>query len=294
MTQISFHTDLGLRENLEDAAIAITVYWGVPHRHQVTILTVADGAGGHNSGEVASDLAIRSIPASIAKRLMGTNLQESKGRFAPEWVVDALSEALANANEIIVQEAGMSPQRSGMATTVVCGVVVGNLLHLAWAGDSRCYLYRGGRFRQLTHDHSEVQRLIDRGLIGKEEADGHPLAHTINRYLGQPTHFVPATRMVALWPGDIVVMSSDGMTDVLAEDQIADVVRSCQLGRLSLEELPVRLTDEALAYGASDNVTVLCYEHVPVPSPSNPLTAKTLTGAYPIALTGVFQDSKET
>jgi PPM family protein phosphatase len=294
MTRVFSHIDIGLRENVEDAAGGLTVTAAVPWPAQIAILTVADGAGGQKSGEVASELALRLIPSFLAGGFAASVSAGPEDCLSPDCILETLTKALAYANQAIVERAGSSPGLAGMATTVVCGVVVDNVLYLAWAGDSRCYLISQGQLRLLTHDHSEVQRLIDQGLICQGDAGSHPLAHTINRYLGQASNFIPQTRVFGLAADDVVLLCTDGLTDVLADGRIAEVLRGCRLKELPLDELPGRLVEEALASGASDNVTVLCYQHAPGSRQANPSPDRTLTGAYPVALAGMFSNSKET
>jgi protein phosphatase len=175
-----------------------------------------------------------------------------------------------------------------MATTVVCATVGEAGLHVAWAGDSRCYLYSGSVLRQVTQDHSEVERLVDLGLISREDAKVHPLRHTITRYLGQAEGFAPDTVHHALSSGDVVILSTDGLTDVVSDRAMAEEIGSYHAGRFRFEELPDRLVERALQAGTHDNVTVLvCGYKIDVPS------SKTMTGAYPVALSGVFRSLSE-
>lgn len=288
MTRAASHIDRGLRENLEDEARAVIIMKTVPRQGEVVMLFGADGAGGHNAGEVASAMAADRVLAVLAACLAANPLGAEAG-----VITEVLLQSLRYANEAIVAEAAASAERAGMATTIVVGVIAAGTLHVAWAGDSRCYLYGEGGLRRLTRDHSQCQRLIDLGLLSPVDAQFHPLCHTIDRYLGQAEGFEPEVMACRIVTGDMVLLCTDGLTDVLSDDQIAEVVRAYETGRCGLEDLPVRLVEAALAAGATDNVTALCCEYQPADLPEAYSLNMTLTGAYPVALMNVFQASKE-
>ena len=111
----------------------------------------------------------------------------------------------------------------GMSTTLVCALIFNNTLYVAWAGDSRCYLYRRETLRQLTADHSEIQRLIDAGLINSKDAKSHPLAHTIYSYIGIKDGLVVGTGTYPLFTGDVVIICTDGLTDVVLDETIRQI-----------------------------------------------------------------------
>ena len=169
----------------------------------------------------------------------------------------------------------------GMATTAVCGIVVRGMLFVAWAGDSRCYLYSDGTLHRLTHDHSIVQELIDSGLLTCQEARHHPLNHTITRYLGQVDGFEPQACICLVKPGDLIVMCSDGLTDVLADSNMVSIIEKYQSNGTCLDDLAVGLVQCALNAGTRDNVTVLCCEYQPSGHRKSTATNQTVTDDYP-------------
>ena len=183
------------------------------------------------------------------------------------------------ANDAILQMAQQQLRMKGMSTTSVCAIIFGDNLYVGWVGDSSCLVCNGSRIRKVTHDHSEVQRLIDAGLINEKEAKYHSLRHTINRFLGQPANFSPETTTCPLSDGDIVLLCTDGLTDVLTDEQIADHICAYREGDYPFCELPKRLVQHALEAGTTDNVTVLCCEYHADSTPFD----RTLTGAYPAA-----------
>jgi PPM family protein phosphatase len=188
--RISHHSDRGPRENLEDSVLATVLDMRGFLRQLVAIAMLLDGAGGHNAGEVASLLGMRRAVSILAGALA------SWAAGAPERMASAnisrlLIHALRKANAAVVQASAERPEHRDMATTAVCFVVWANTLHVAWAGDSRCYVWRKGEMHRLTRDHTAVQKMIDQRAIAPEEARLHPLAHVIDQYLGMQRGFEP-------------------------------------------------------------------------------------------------------
>jgi protein phosphatase len=199
-------------------------------------------------------------------------------------VLDLLEWSFLQANEAILRQASEHPELKGMATTAVCALVVNGVLYVAWLGDSRAFLFSGGRLRQLTQDHSEVQRLVNAGLLEAAQARFHPAAHVIYRYLGSKEGFSPSTQTCRISAGDVILLCTDGMTDVLDDQEIAAHIQSCKAGQYPFDDLPRRLARQALEAGTGDNVTVLCCEYSPEPISEPRSFGRTLTGAYPAEL----------
>lgn len=209
------------------------------------LVVVCDGMGGHEAGEVASGIAVD----VIEREVWGAEAGE-----APEGV---LRRALTQAHEAILAE-GRQGGKRGMGTTAVVAWVRGRDAWIAHAGDSRLYLVRGGRVVRRSVDHSRVQSLVDKGVISQAEAHDHPDSGVLTRALGHPKMadgqpFAPeiAAEAVALAAGDALVLSSDGLHDLVSDDEIAATVAGCA---------PVvateRLVELALGRGGHDNVTV--------------------------------------
>lgn len=280
----AFRTERGPRENLEDAVHVFSITPLLAGFREAVVLMVLDGVGGINHGEVASNLAGSELGAYLAGFLAAHQTSSNTRSLPPATILEMLRQALACANEAVCQRAREDAELRGMATTVVCGVIVGERLYLAWAGDSRCYLHRHGSLHRLTRDHREIEPLIDMGLISQEEAPTHPLAHHITRYLGQPSSFVPSAVIHDLQAGDVLLMCSDGLTDVLADQNLADMISACRAGFFPFTELPGRLVDQALRADAQDNVTVVCCEYQPEDQARSSSIERTLTGVYPVGL----------
>jgi len=219
------------RKHNEDAYVA---------RPDTGVWAVADGAGGHHAGEVASGMIAESLEA-IPPTLSASELL-AQVRMRLEETHAALRElALRRGPDVTV------------ASTVV--VLLARNEHFAclWAGDSRAYLLRNGELRQISKDHSLVQELVDAGAISPEEAESHPRANVITRAVGADLEaFVLDKVSGRLLPGDRFLLCSDGLCKTLPERQIADL-----LGANDGVPPPQTLIAAALALNATDNVTAV-------------------------------------
>ena len=242
-------------------------------------MVVCDGVGGQRYGQVAAVLGTEQIIAFLTAFFVGNG---SASPIPPDAVLDALRQALHQGNDAILARIEAAPGLTGMATTVVCAVITSGTAFVGWAGDSRCYIFGNGVLRQVTQDHSEVQRLIDAGLIHREMAKNHPLAHIVTHHLGQADRFAVGLCAAPMTPNSLVLLCTDGLTDVVSDQEIAGHIRAYQEGDVSLEELPRKLVGHAIHAGTRDNVTVLCGEY----TAESLLTSfsRTRTGAYPVRL----------
>lgn len=228
-------TDVGrVRDHNEDSVLA-----------GGRIFAVADGMGGHAAGEVASGIAVRSL-GELADAT-------GQGDLRPEDLLDRL----AAANRSLLESAAANRERAGMGTTVAGVAVVTVDGTDRWAafnvGDSRVYRWGGGNLTRVSTDHSEVQELIDAGLISEQEAAVHPLRNVITRSLGTDPAPVPDLWVLPPVSGDRFLICSDGLTNELSDAEIAAV--------LQREEEPQAVADAlvraALEAGGRDNVTVV-------------------------------------
>lgn len=242
-----------VREENQDAAAA---WRGVGGE---AVLIVADGMGGHASGREAAEIVVRVALDALRK---------GSDEGQPCWDT-ALRRAFAAAQEAVQTAArnpGTAPGRgaAGMGATAVMAVIAsgprGPVLHLAHAGDSRAYLYRGRSLVRLTADHSLVGQMVRDGLMREEEAFGHPDSNVIQRAIGQSTPLEPEVQpQLPLDPGDLVLLSSDGLHGTLPDHEIAAVV-----GRAgSTLEICQNLLDAALAAHSPDNITIGCMRLAP-------------------------------
>ncbi len=221
---------------------------------ELGLLIVADGMGGHNSGEIASDIATKTI-RDFARQLLGGD--KSK---VPEGGNPALSPAgrqleyfVKSANTMIYEKGRAFPKDAGMGTTVVAALVEPKALTVAHVGDSRLYLFRRGELTLLTEDHSLVGDQVRRGLITPEEASRSTLQNILTRALGAEQDVQVDVADHPLVKGDVVLLASDGLTKMLTDAEIAQTIAE--------EGGPRRIVDalirKARAAGGVDNVTVV-------------------------------------
>ena len=215
----------------------------VRQRNEDAILTdptgalwaVADGMGGHGSGDVASDIVIERLST------------------APDGAdpLDVLEALLTEANDIIYRLAGERGQTMG--ATVVALMIENAVGYLAWAGDSRAYLLRNGRLRLLTRDHTVIQSLVEDGVIRPEDARGHAEANVVTRAVGAEPEIEIDVATVPFLAGDRMILCSDGLTGSVDDGTIAAL-----LGAAATPEEACRtLLRASLEEGAPDNVSVV-------------------------------------
>jgi PPM family protein phosphatase len=280
MTPVYFHSVMGPRENLEDAAAAVLLPGAGPRGSEVVFQVVCDGVGGRAQGEVASAVAVSTIVAATSGLTASVHSRHEWAAIRHETWLNALCQALSAANQAILDQITQDRSLAGMATTAVCVLIIDRTLYVAWAGDSRCYVYSQGCLRLLSRDHSEVAKLVALGLISPQEACTHPLAHTITRYLGQAEGFAPEARLTRLKDGDIIMLTTDGLTEVLSVQDIERRIEAVQAGSLPFKDLPSQLVDDAITAGTTDNATVLCCQYE---GSGQPTTDVTFTGDYALA-----------
>lgn len=215
----------------------------------IGLWAVADGVGGADAGDRASQLIVRSLgdlpgPASAAGFLADVR------------------HSLEHVNLQLRTEAAASGRGRLIASTVVCLLFFEGWFCCVWAGDSRIYRLRDGRFEQMTHDHSEVQSLVDYGLISVEEARQHPSANVITRAVGAEDVLHLDTVEGPIEPGDAFLLCSDGLTKVVDDREIGAALCS-----LSPSDAVRQLIQMTLDRGAPDNVSVAA---VKTGSPSPP------------------------
>jgi protein phosphatase len=240
MYEICAETDPGLaRENNEDA-VAFDTLTG--------LCILADGMGGYNAGEIASSMATAFIKSEMSRWLSqaGRNANSKEVKRAMEICVQ-------NANHSIFNAANSNPQYTGMGTTLVVGVFQVGRLMLGHIGDSRCYRLRGDAFEQITKDHSLLQEQIDAGLITAQQALTAANKNLVTRALGVEDAVLLDVTEHRVDAGDVYVMCSDGLSDMVRDSAIADIV----LGHATLELKAKQLIHAANANGGRDNISVV-------------------------------------
>jgi protein phosphatase len=224
------------------------------------LAVLADGMGGYNAGEVASGIAVDVIKEGLLPELMsGRDLSKVDVNTGLTHAALLLQQQIAAANKGIYEAAQSRPECAGMGTTVVAAVFHGNRVSIAHIGDSRCYRLRGGRFEQLTRDHSLLQEQIDSGQITPDQARYSLNKNLVTRALGIEA-IVPAdVSEFRVEADDIYLLCSDGLTDMVDTDVVHGIVDE---QRDALEAAAAQLVDLANQNGGRDNISVIL-AHVP-------------------------------
>jgi len=226
MIQTATHTDIGLRLGNEDALLVLPLPDGS------TLLAVADGMGGHNAGEVASQLTLEMLT---------------------EYADAPFADAFDACNARVYKRSLADRRCNGMGTTLVAARVDGRTVQAAYVGDSRIYHWDGHALHQRSEDHSYVAELVRRGLFTPEEARSHPHRNRITRAIGTDPAVDTDCTSFRWKRGDLLLLCSDGLHDVLTDGDIAVLLRE----EPDLQQLAHRLVREALHAGASDNISVV-------------------------------------
>ena len=216
-----------------------------------SVAVLADGMGGYRAGEVASALAVKCITQS----LQHSALKSAKKNQPPRMAVvhRALEHCVQAANTAVRTHAREHADCKGMGATVVAAVFTQDRLVLAHLGDSRAYLWRGAHLTQLTSDHSWLQEQIDAGQISTDAAAQSGLGHLVTRALGVSERARPTLREQTLEAGDRILLCSDGLSDLLAANEIAALLTTDE----PLERQAEQLIARANALGGHDNISVI-------------------------------------
>ncbi len=212
------------------------------------LAVLADGMGGYNAGEVASGMA-----TSFIRNELGRWLAEASTRASDVEVRRAMDICVDNANRAIFNAANANPQYAGMGTTLVVGVFRDLQLRLGHVGDSRAYRWRERELVQLTRDHSLLQEQIDAGLITPEQAAFSANKNLVTRAVGVEDTVLLETHLHEVQPGDVYLMCSDGLSDMLDDASMARVLQS----HPALEEAGRALIAAANEAGGKDNIAVI-------------------------------------
>jgi protein phosphatase len=242
---MGFRTDVGrCRANNEDALLVLPAY---------SVYMVADGVGGHNSGEIASRKAISGVEEFLAKNpVWAAHGAERPASALMDYFLRCFREINAKIRALSYAE----PANRGMATTAVLAHILGGRLFVVNVGDSRAYIVREDGISRITDDHSVVNEMVARGELTEEEARVHPRKNEITRALGAEADVAPDFFMANLLSKDRIVLCTDGLCGELSDDDIRRIVSSGK----NLNDTCRMLVDGANANGGSDNVTVVCVE----------------------------------
>ncbi|OHC69471.1 MAG: protein phosphatase [Rhodocyclales bacterium GWA2_65_20] len=250
-------SDKGMvRSHNEDAVFANPV---------AGFVILADGMGGYNAGEVASGMATALLGSELEKSFAAREPYQTEpdGRL---WAHVVLEAEIARANGAIYQAAQSQPQYAGMGTTLVMAVFHDNAVTIAHIGDSRLYRLRGEEFGPVTRDHSLLQEQIDGGIITAEQARHSQNKNLVTRALGVDPAVEPEVRDYDVLPGDIYLLCSDGLNDMVDDEEISMTLQALAA---NLELCATQLVQMANDNGGRDNVSVILVrikEEFPAPA----------------------------
>lgn len=220
-------------------------YYYIPKLEEnLQIFILADGMGGYNGGEIASKLAVESARSYIENNF--NQMEHTK-----ENILDLIKSSIEYANMVVFEKSKTTEELKGMGTTLDICFIYNNKIYIGHVGDSRIYRIRGEIIRKLTKDHSYVQQLVEDGKITREEANHHPKKNMLTKALGCTAYVEPDIRARNLNVGDILIMCSDGLTNMVEEKEIYQVVKE------NSKEAPNILVEMANQAGGYDNITVI-------------------------------------
>ena len=234
--KISLFTDIGQkRSNNQDFINKFD------NRAGHTLIVLADGMGGHRAGNIASEMTV----TDLGREWINTDLTDL-GQIR-DWLVNNIEKVNRR-----IYELGQTDDFQGMGTTIEALVIIENNVLFAHIGDSRIGLVHDGHYTLLTSDHSLVNELVKAGQITEEEAASHPQRNIITQSIGQASPVEPDLGVRVLEPGDYLVINSDGLTNMISNDEIVTILGS----KVSLDEKNQEMIDLANLRGGLDNITI--------------------------------------
>ena len=219
-------------------------YYTSSPQEKVELCILADGMGGYKGGEIASKLATEAVKKYIQDNFDKIEKQKNE-------ILELLKNAIQYANMVVYEKSKERQDLEGMGTTLEVFLIYNNKAYTGHIGDSRIYRIRKGVMRKLTKDHSYVQQLVEDGKITREEANTHPKKNMLTKALGCTIYIEPDLRVRNFEPGDIFIMCSDGLTNMVKENELFEIVTS------GPEKAPDILIETANEAGGYDNITVV-------------------------------------
>lgn len=235
-------TDTGMRRQLNEDHIGFD--------QELGIAVLADGMGGHQSGEIASHMAVQSVMDTLRKLVN----PDSSGAITGSQLLEHVSNTISYSNAEIFEAAETADEHKGMGTTVVAAIIQDEQIYAGHVGDSRLYLYRNSKLKRITKDHSLVQDLIDRGFYTEEEARKANVGHIVTRALGTKEEVEVDTIQHDLQPNDVFLLCSDGLSDMVDDWRIEEILNERED---DLDNTAKMLVDTANRNGGKDNISVI-------------------------------------
>lgn len=244
--KIAGHTDAGRRRDYNQDHIGFD--------QELGIAVLADGMGGHKAGEVAAHMAVKFVLGKLQKLI----LQETYVSITGSQLLKFLSNTISSSNTEIFRTQKEEDAYLGMGTTIVATLITGSQIYVGHVGDSRLYLYRNREVKRLTKDHSLVQDLIDRGFYTEMEARSANVKHVVTRAMGTKLDVDVDTAEVSLLPYDLLLLCSDGLTDMVSDWQIAETINE---NIIDLDLAANKLIALANQNGGKDNISVILIQN---------------------------------
>lgn len=234
------NTDVGKARDINE-----DFYYASDPHNPLKLYILADGMGGYNGGEIASRLATNAIKGYIESNFLETNLEDK------EAILILLKNAIEYANMVVYERSKQDTELEGMGTTIEVSIIYKDRVYIGHIGDSRIYRIRKNIIRRLTQDHSYVEKLVKDGTITREEAQNHPKKNMLTRALGCTSYVEPDLMVKGFQVGDILVMCSDGLTNMVSEQEIYDYIIE------NIQQANRTLIQRANELGGYDNATVI-------------------------------------
>ena len=231
-------TDIGKARELNQD------YYYISPLEEMKLYILADGMGGYKGGEVASNLATNAAKEYIYQNFEKTEKEKNE-------ILKLVKEAMPYANKVVYEKSKEIKELEGMGTTLEICLIYNNRAYIGHVGDSRIYRLRKGIMRRLTKDHSYVQQLIEDGKITREEANTHPKKNMLTKALGCMPYVEPDIRARNIEKGDIFMMCSDGLTNMVSEEDICETIKE------NPQTAADELVKQANNAGGYDNITVV-------------------------------------
>ena len=232
------NTDIGMSRNMNQD------YYYISNKTDLSIFILADGMGGYNGGEVASKIAVESARKYIEENANKVQIGEKK-------ITDILKSATSYANNTVYEISKENKNLEEMGTTLEICLIYNNIIYISHIGDSRVYSIIDDNVKRLTIDHSYVEKLVSDGTITREEAENHPKKHVLIKALGCLPEIEPDIVEKELEKNEIIVICSDGLTNMLKDEKIKDIVIN------NKENPEIELIKEANLAGGYDNITAI-------------------------------------
>lgn len=242
--RIYANTDIGMVRKMNQDAFYIS-----EEKDSYKLCILADGMGGYTGGEIASRLACKAAAQHIL-----SNFDETK-QYTKEGIMDIIKDAMSYANEIVYEKSRQEKELEQMGTTLEICLIYNNKVYIGHIGDSRIYKIKQDIMKKVTVDHSYVQKLIRDGKITKEQAINHPKKNMLMKALGCEEEIEPDFIVESFGPGEIILICSDGLTNMIAEQEIYNIIIN------NTETASDNLIKKAKELGGTDNITVIIIEN---------------------------------